>query len=271
MIKREICLNNMNKFIKQLAGIACIAILLAIPLSVEAQGLNTRATAASVAATKKAELAADRVTKLQTKGLAEIDRRLVVLNGLLPKISGMTMISTESKNSLISEVTQAIADLTTLKSQVVNATDLALLRTEVKSITTGYRAFGFIYPRMHLLLMADKQLARIGSLMELVGKAQAQLAGADSTNVNVGAMIKTLDSAQTTLVQLKVKTNKVVTDLVALKLAGYPSNRSTLMSARQTLNSNNSEMAKMIGAIKGNLGVFREMVGKEGSESAAMR
>lgn len=256
-------------------GMVGLAMILSLPLSVGAQALNTRPSTATPGATNKAEMVVDKTGKLQTKALAEIDRRLAILNEVLTKLSGLIMISTESKNTLISEVTQAISNLTVLRTQVTNSTEIVALRASVKGITDGYKTFGAIYPKMHLLLLADKQLARISALMELVAKIQSQTIGLDvnpdSIGVNgakdVGTLIKVLDSAQTQLVGMKDKTNKAVTTLVAMKPT---TSRNQLLAVRQTLASNNGELGKLIGLIRSNLGSLNKTVSNEGSASGAM-
>jgi hypothetical protein len=254
---------------KTLGGLLCLVVILTTPVASYAQTMTPRQTAASAAATKKMEVASERVSNLQTKAIVEIDRRLSVLNTLLPKLSAMTMVSTENKNSLIAEVTQAITDLTNLRAQVAAATDITTLKTLVKGVTDNYRVFAFMTPRINLLILADKQLVRIGSLMEIVAKSQTQLVGVDVTGTEVGGLIKALDGAQTQLIGIKTKTEKVVTDLMALTPSGYPGNKSRLQAARQTLNTNNADLGKIIGTVKANLGVFRKVV-SEGSSSATL-
>lgn len=210
----------------------------------------------------------DRLTKLQTKALSEIDRRIAVYNGLLPRLNELTMMPTTDKNTLISEVTQAISDLTALKAQVSSATDIISLKAVVKTLSDGYKTFGFMYPRMHLILTADKQLARIGSLMELVAKIQSQTIGLDVNGAaDVGKLIKVLENAETQLVGMKDKNIKAITILVGMKPT---STRSQLQSVRQTLAGNNGDLGKLIGLIRSNLGSLNKTVSNEGSPSGAM-
>lgn len=243
--------------------------ILAMPAVAYAQvPTTTRPTVATKSAVARTEVVTDRLTKLQTKALSEIDRRIAVYNGLLPRLSELTMISTTDKNTLISEVTQAISGLTALKGQVSSASDILSLKAVVKTLSDGYKTFGFMYPRMHLILTADKQLTRIGSLMELVAKIQSQTIGLDVNGVkDVGRLIKVLDNAQTQLVGIKDRTNKAVTTLVAMKPT---TSRSQLQSVRQTLASNNGELGKLIGLIRSNLGSLNKTVSNEGSASGAM-
>lgn len=253
--------------------------ILAMPVVIFAQVPTTTRPAMVTKSATATTAVNDRLSKLQTKALSEIDRRIAVYNGLLPRLSELTMISTTDKNALIAEATQAISDLTVLKSQVSSATDITSLKAVVKTLSDGYKTFGFMYPRMHLILTADKQLVRIGSLMELVAKIQSQTIGLDVNGAaDVGKLIKVLDNAETQLVGMKDKTNKAVTTLVAMKPT---TSRSQLQSVRQALASNNGDLGKLIGLIRSNLGSLNKIVGPppagpadgaggEGSASGAM-
>lgn len=257
--------------INQLAMSAAVMVTVMFPGLVSAQGSITRPNVATAVGQLKTTVANDKVSKLQTKALAEIDRRLAMLNEVLSKLNNLDTISVESKGALVAEVTQAITDLTTLRTQVGSATDLTALRTSVKSISDGYKNFGMLHPRLQLIIAADKQLARIEALMDIVTKLQAQAAGMGGNSADASRVTKSLDAAQTQLVAMKDKTGKVLDGLLAMKVGSASANRSSLQSARQTLVSNNTELAKMIGTIKAGLAVWKAMGGKEATGAGMMK
>src|SRR5882762_7716058 len=83
----------------------------AIPLS-SATGVASTVTPAPSANQ------ATRLTNLKTRGTAEIDRRLTNLNAAITKLNGSTKLAQNDKNVLVTQVTDEVTALTTLRAKL---------------------------------------------------------------------------------------------------------------------------------------------------------
>lgn len=249
----------------KLAGITCLCAVLMVPGGVMAQGIGPRLNMATNSA--GTAVVDKRISTLQNKAIAEIDRRLAAANKLLAKLNTTSRLVADQKNSLISEVTGVISALTELRSQVSGVSDLASLRKLVKEVNSSYKIFAFEYPRIELLAAADMQSERIGKFLEIISGLEGEASNSATVNSQLGMFGKALADAQTQLTTMKTQTDKVIADLLALKVTGYPANRMIFQSARRTLVANNEAMQKMLQSVRSSLGLIKSVVGGEGSSS----
>ena len=198
---------------------------------------------ASPAGTVRQAVQDKRVTNLQTRGVAEIDRRLMTLDNLLTRLNSSTRLSNSSKAALIATIQNEITGLTALKGQIQAETDLVNLRVFAKSITDSYRVYGLVMPQVQLVVATDRVIDTGTRMATVSAEIEADLVEMEAAGQNVTTAITSINSAMTKIENALKVANTVQTNVLALTPAGYPGNRSTLTSSRQQLRTAITDLA----------------------------
>lgn len=88
----------------------------------------------------------------------EIDARLNTLNRLSNQIFNSKKLTQDQKDALTAEVKALITQTESLKISIQNETDLQKLREFQSQIKTLNQTFNFLYPKISLVVYADKLL-----------------------------------------------------------------------------------------------------------------
>jgi hypothetical protein len=144
-------------------------------------------------------------TALETKAVAradqEIDRRIESLSSALMRIKAMQRVSGEGKVALESNVSAHIAALAALKEKISADTIPADLKTDIQSITKGYRVYALLLPQIHIIASADRAVTIADHMSALEAKLAMRIAsstGDMSALVTLDADLKTqIESANT--------------------------------------------------------------------------
>jgi len=154
----------------------------ALDLSV---GASASASAGSTTVSAKAD------AKIGTaKGRAdqEVTRRTNSLTDLNTKVQAMTKVSATEKTNVSNLVQAEISSLTALKAKIDADTDLATLKTDIKTITEDYRIYMLVLPQGRMEVAADKIETVTSTYTALAAKLQARVSqapsGTDTTQVN---------------------------------------------------------------------------------------
>ena len=154
----------------------------ALDLSV---GASASAGAGSTTVSAKAD------AKIGTaKGRAdqEVTRRTNSLTDLNTKVQAMTKVSATEKTNVSNLVQAEISSLTALKAKIDADTDLATLKTDIKTITEDYRIYMLVLPQGRMEVAADKIETVTSTYTALAAKLQARVSqapsGTDTTQVN---------------------------------------------------------------------------------------
>src|SRR5476651_1263294 len=124
-----------------LSDISIIAVL-SSPGSVLAQ---------TTTATKSADQS-QKLVSLHSQSDTEITNRLDSLNSALTRINSLVKLSSDQKNTYITEINTDISGLTSLKTKCDSDTDLATLRSDYRTIFTQYRVYAEFLPQTNLLV-----------------------------------------------------------------------------------------------------------------------
>ena len=119
-----------------------------------------------------------KIADRKVKADQEIDRRVEALNQLVTRINQMKKVPTEGKASLTTKAQENITLLTTLKAKIDADTDLATLKTDVKSIAKSYRIFMLILPQIHMVAAADRVSTTVDQLNVVASKLNIRIATA---------------------------------------------------------------------------------------------
>lgn len=169
-----------------------------------------------------------KVALKKTNAIKEIDRRLVSLNNLTAKISGVKRISATQKETLLAQVKIEIANLTDLKVKIEAETDATALQEEKKSITESYRTYALFIPKIEIIAHADK-------IIEVANAMAAKTT--DST-----LLAKISDS--------KTKAQSAIDLVMPLMPDQYPTFRTTLKTARDLLKTARTNLNTVYSALK---------------------
>jgi len=218
--------------------VASLLIILSITIATPAVAFAQANTAATPGAKvdrmqeKQEQRQSNQISNLKLRANREIDRRIAALNKLTTRITNIKKLSSGDKSTLTSQIQTQITDLTSLKSKVDADTDLATLRSDVKSIVDSYRIFALFIPKIHLLAAADSMSQAADNLTTLAAKLQdriqkAQAAGNDVTNLNAA-----LSDLQAKVADAKTQYQNAENLVLPLTPDGYPANKAQLDQGR---------------------------------------
>ena len=200
----------------------------------------------------------ERMEKLRTRALAEIDRRLKALAGLIERINNLKRLTADQKSSLTSSIQEQIASLTDPRAKIQADTDLATLKTDIKSIVDSYRIFALFMPKVHIFVVAEVELNYADRLSELAIKLQTRIEEAKNSGQDVASLQTLLTEMQSKISEAKIQAQKVIDTVIGLTPDGYPGNKTTLESARemlqtarQSLQQARNDASQIIAGVKG--------------------
>ncbi|HET9173953.1 MAG TPA: hypothetical protein VFN56_01585 [Candidatus Saccharimonadales bacterium] len=158
---------------------------------------TTSTTSGTTSTTSTSTTTANRLATLQSKGAAEITRRITSLNAAAAKLNSLTKITTSDKAYLSNEINTEISGLTSLQSKLAADTTLSDARTDVKSIYTDYRVYALLLPKTWIVKAADGQQVAEGNLTALASKLQSRLDSAKESGKEVTQLQNELNDMET--------------------------------------------------------------------------
>jgi hypothetical protein len=172
----------------------------------------------------------------------EITRRITSLTNIINKISAIKRLTQSQKDSLTNGIQAEIASLTTLSTKIQTNTDLATLRTDVKSIVTSYRIYLLYLPQTQIIIAADKLLTTADTLTELAAKLQSRLTEAKGKGEDVASLETALVDMQAKITDAKTQANAAINAVAILKPTDYPGNKPELQKARALLQTAHKDL-----------------------------
>lgn len=170
----------------------------------------------------------ERLTVIKTKGDQEISRRLSELNKLAAVISSATKLSSTDKTTLSNEVSTTVSGLTALKTTLDNETTLEAAKTDVQSIVNEYRVYVLVVPKVHLLKVADDQLAAAAKLTDAATKLQARLTSLKTSGKDVTTLQTALDDMTTSVATAQKIASSIESGVINLQPSDYNSDHTLL-------------------------------------------
>ncbi|HTY39493.1 MAG TPA: hypothetical protein VMC43_00140 [Candidatus Paceibacterota bacterium] len=182
-------------------------------------------------------------------GLADkaIEQRIASLNALSTRLQSLQKISDSNKSDLSTMIQSSLTDMNALKAKIDSDTDLATLRTDVKSITGSYRIYVLVVPRGYIFAAADR-IMYIGDLMNaLAGKLQGRIASAQSAGKDVSSLQSALTDLNAKVSDANAQAQAAVSEVASLapdqgdqtKLAA---NDQALKDARSKIKTANADL-----------------------------
>ena len=220
-----------------------LAIIILIFLSAGVASAQTNknnlrtSTASAQAQTIKAQNEQKLMENLKERANKEIDRRITSLNKLLSIIGRMKRLSSSQISTLQAQIQTNIDSLNTLRVKINADTDLATLRTDVKSIVTDYRIFAFFIRYIHLNAALERASNLYDKLIIIHNKLSAKISEAQTSGKDVTALSASLSEMKTNLDTAKTSIDAAIAEIAGLNAQGYPGNTATLSDARTKLKS----------------------------------
>ncbi len=172
---------------------------------------------------------------LQTRGDAEINRRLATLNKLDAVVNGTQKLSSTDRSNLINQVNASIAGLTALKSKLDAETRLDGARGDAQSIIKDYRVYALVTPKVYLLKAADTELVNNAKLKTLAGKLQTRVNQAREAGNDVTDLQSSLDDMNAQLSTAAGLAQAVNAKVAPLQPTDFNSDHKLLIGQRDQL------------------------------------
>jgi hypothetical protein len=197
--------------------------------------IGLTAAAASAGAIGRPVTTADttseqRLATIQSRGDAEIERRLKTLGNLTTKIAATTKLNASDKTALSAEVASATAGLTALKTQLDGETTLGAARTDAQNILTEYRVYALVAPKVLLIATADGQQAVEAKLSALADKLQTRVTAAASAGKPTNGLQTALDALKAQVAKAQAVSSSVEMKLLPLQPSDYNGDHTILAS-----------------------------------------
>lgn len=172
---------------------------------------------------------------LQARAQTEITRRIKFLNEFANKIDSLKKISDSDKTALKTQIQQQVSGLTVLQSKINADTDLATLKTDVKSIVNNYYIFAFFRVKISLLVAADRLSASKTMLEGIYSKLQTRVADLKNQGENTTSLEALLSDMRKKIDDADLQFQNAQNTLSQLEAQDYPKNKTTLTTARNKI------------------------------------
>jgi septal ring factor EnvC (AmiA/AmiB activator) len=214
---------------------------------------------AYASATPKAKAEADqqRVDNLKERANREVERRITTLNKLVSQISSIKKLTPDQKTAFSSEIQKNVSDLSSLKAKIGAETDLATVKSDVKSIVDSYKIFGVFMPKIHLLAAVNKTEQAQIKLSTIATRLETQISTLKTVGKDVAGMEADLAEMKAKLTDAKTKITALQAKIIAVTTDGYPGNKGVLVDGKNDLAEIKKDLAtartdakKIVNAIK---------------------
>ena len=258
-------LKKLSLLLALLLGLASLAPAFALAQTTLGAGVDAsaNATVGSTSVSAGARFTATE-TRAKTRGGNEIDRRITALTDLNTRVQAMQRVSDAFKQSLGSTVQAEISTLTTLKTKIDGDNDSATLKTDLQSITDGYRIYVLVLPQGRIAAAADRVATIVNMMGTLGGKLHTRIQAAAAAGNDVTALNSTLSDLSAKITDAQTQAQAAITASATLQLDNgdktvMASNTAALKQARADIVAAQKDLAdarKDIGTIISGLAKF---------------
>ena len=155
-----------------------------------------------------------------------IDKRLATLGKLKSNIDA-SQISDTQQQAIISQITTVTNSLTSLRAELARDKTADALKTDVKSIFTGYRVYGVLVPKISMLFALNRELDIATKLSAYGSYMGGRIAKIKESGRDVSARETALASAQDILKTTSEQIVDLMAQVNAVKIADYPKKTKT--------------------------------------------
>lgn len=182
------------------------------------------------------------LTNIQSRGAAEITRRLNTLNTLQSKISAAKHLTSGDQSALSLEVTGELGGLSTLQTTLANDQTCADARSDAKSIYSEYRVYALVVPKVQIIKAADDQQVTEGKLTTLAGKLQIRITADQLKSLNVTTLQTELNDMTTQTNNAQALSSSVEAAVLTLQPSDYNADHTILSTYYTELKTAHSDI-----------------------------
>lgn len=168
--------------------------------TVKTSGLENASTTKTVKISAQEQ---NRIKKAVINADKEISRRIDSLNKLAERITAMKKVFDSDKTVILANVTTEIGKLNALKAKIDADTDLATLKTDIKSITDSYRIYALVIPQGQIMASVDSINTVADSLSVIATKLQTRITEADGAGKDTTKLKASLVDLNAKIVEAK--------------------------------------------------------------------
>lgn len=215
----------------------------AVSLARFAKATTTASSTRPVKSTKLAKNIEESLKKADT----EISKRIDSLNKVMEKIDGMKNVSDSEKVALKEDLQSEMTKLTALKSKISSDTDLATIKKDLASITSGSRIYALVIPRANILASVDK-INTVATMLGTISlKLQARIDELKAAGKDVTIFQTAIDNIITKISDAKKEALTAQTTILDLvpdngDKKKLDSNNTALKSAKLSIKSANQDL-----------------------------
>lgn len=248
-----------------LAPALALAFSLALATAVWAQGAPSaasldRSANQLIEQYKAASRSAERITNLKAAAAKMVNTRLADIDRLINKINGLSVITGSDKTALVAILGNAKSGLETLSTKIQADTDLATLKTDIKSIFTGYKIYEVVNPKVSGLIVADRISALITKLEATATKLSSLVTTVKDSGKDTTQMASLFSDYQTqvTAAQSQIAAAKTsftamdVTDPTAAR-SDFEAGKADLKNAMTDLQNARKDLQQIIPLLRADL------------------
>ncbi len=213
-------------------GTAVLLLVASVAAPVLAQSDERASEDENVVSDRPAEAELER---LKQAAVAEVDRRLAVLEGLRDAVNSAERLVPGHRVTLTAQVVETAASLEERRAAVLNAATLRELRALIAPIVTDHWVFALAVPKVHEVIAADSLVAvgeDLSAVHERIAAAidRAIVAGLDVTEARAA-----LRRARTTVGEALALASDVPDRVLPITARQMPDSSATLLASAQSL------------------------------------
>lgn len=186
--------------------------------------------------------ATTRLQNIQTKGNTDITNRTDSLGKLVTKVQGAKRLTTDQKNSLVSEMQGQVTSLNALKATLDGETTVTPALTDFSNIFKEHYIYAFYLPRTDHIVAGDAQSDAATNLTDLASKLDTLIANAGNQGNDVSNLETKLTELKTKAADAQTQSQTALTALLPLTAAGYPGNKATITTSSTTLKTGRADL-----------------------------
>ena len=178
---------------------------------------------------------ATRLANLQSRGAAEITRRVTNLGDAQTRLGASSKLTAADMTALQGQLSAELTALTALKTKLAADTDLATARIDVASIVTDYRVYALMLPKTRLIATADDCAVVDNKLNTLEVTLQAKTEAEKAAGKDISVLQASLDDLKSKTLDAANKTSGITAQLLAITPDQYDASHEVLSPFHQTL------------------------------------
>ncbi len=183
-----------------------------------------------------------RLTNVRQRGENEITRRLNSLNELIARINATTKLTASDKATLIAEVNAQITGLSTIKTTINSDTSFTEAKGDAQKIISNYRVYAFIFPKVQLIVAADRQQVTETKLATLAINLQSTINTATVAKKDTTSLQAQLNDMMAKNTTAQAISSKVETGVLALQPKDYTTDHTILKAYRDQLKTAHTDI-----------------------------